>query len=178
MAVGRSRLKQLPDLKIKDMVAVLSDSGVVWFGQLIDFRGGNRNRSGSSNESSSARRDVDSRSSASVAEMKALIHWWDHDRSTSRRTKTYNPHWRRARTDTRKSRRRKGRQRSGALPQVAYSMRKPGSSWEPVQDWVRASSLLFWCPFGKMFTQRGTLVATQQRMIERRAQSYNLDIQF
>ena len=181
MAVGRSRMKQLPDLQIDDMVAALSSDGVVWFGQLIEFSGGTGLGSGRSTESSSSR-DFGSRSSsATVAERKALIHWWDHDRRTPRRTKTmtYHPHWRSTVTDTRKSKRRKGRKRSGAsLPQVSYSMRKPGSSWEPVQDWVPASTLLFWCPFGKMFTQRGTLTLRQQRKIELRAESYNLEIKF
>ena len=37
-ASGRKRQKRLPDLKIGDMVVVVSECGVLWFGKLKDCK--------------------------------------------------------------------------------------------------------------------------------------------
>lgn len=155
-SAGRKRHKRLPSLKIGDMVVSMSPDDILWFGRLVDTK---------------YERTPDSEDpSKEKSEQLMLIHWWDHDRSDLEAKKTYRPHW--SRSSKRSS---SGKRRRTNECTEKYSFSKPNSrnGWKPNQDWVHATSLLYWVPFGRLVNKKGELYDRTVKKLKIRVSLYD-----
>jgi hypothetical protein len=167
-ATGRKRQKKLSNLKIGDMVVSLSVDGILWFGKLKESKEIVRSVSSSSSSSSQGPRPE----AQGGREKYVLVHWWDHDRSIEipDAKKTYRPHWVQDPNTRKKKKKSKARNNQDATNQ--YTMKRPGRSWLAMQDWVPATSLVYWTPYGKLFNKKGQLRDARMRALKIRIASY------
>lgn len=159
-AVGRKRLKKLRRLKIGDNVAVLSEDGVLWIGELKDFRTSERSSSSSSSSHGS--------SGSTVQE--AQVHWWDYDRTDPNAEVSYKPCWSRIQGP------KPSRKRRVNNATVAYMKNKPRGNWIPRVDWIAAKSIVYWCDFGSMTTRTGQLTSSRRSLIQQRLALYDTEL--
>lgn len=157
-SAGRRRQKRLPSLKIGDMVVSLSPDDILWFGRLKETK----------HELSEDQSD-----GADVSDKFMLVHWWDHDRNDPDAKKTYRPHWSRPMPQLTKRRSRKKRRLTRECTEK-YTFNKPSarSGWQPNQDWVPATSLIYWAPFGKMVNRKGELYERFLKQLQVRVSLY------
>ena len=163
--IGRARMARLNRLNVGDEVAVLSHDGILWIGQLTDFRV-TQTESNTSSSSSSSSNEV--RPPTKVRK-EACVHWWDCNREECKGELTYRPQWKRE--PNRRSRKSKRQKKSNN----AFG-KKPAGNWMAVQDWVSAKSIIYWCEAGKMITQKGKIALTHMKRIETRLKNYGHDL--
>jgi hypothetical protein len=177
-ASGRKRQRRLPNLNIGDMVVVVSESGVLWFGKLKDCKTVTESEdasltSSSSSSSSSSATSSSSSSTSKVSQRKMLlIHWWDHDRNDPNAKKTYLPHWNKVEGGKGKKKKKKKKRRKTADGTIQYCKSCPGRYWFPSEDWVLATSIVYWCKSGKLVNAKGVLYEVILRNLKIRVESY------